>query len=84
MRYVLPRQVNSLAKLRGYFFAELAVRVCIGRSPHTGVPEIVARPMHTHPDCEQLNALSKKHPLANQINGYPQENASLRIAMLEP
>jgi hypothetical protein len=34
--------------------------------------------MHTHPDCEQLNALSKKHRLANQTNVYPQENASLR------
>jgi hypothetical protein len=40
--------------LRGYFFAVLAVQVCIGRAPHTGLPGIVARPMHTHPDCEQL------------------------------
>ena len=56
----LLRQVNSLAKLRGYFFtglalfalhcfAELAGRGCGGWVPHTGVPEIVTHPPHPHP-----------------------------------
>ena len=29
--------------------AELAGSGCVGRAPHTGVPEIVARPTHPHP-----------------------------------
>jgi hypothetical protein len=48
------------------------VRVSIGRAPHTGVPEIVARPMLTHPDCEQQVGVQKSfaHPkLSNQPRG---------------
>ncbi len=78
MKHVLLRQVNSLAKLRGYFFCWARwVSVHWAGASYWGTRNRC--PPNAHPPrLRTAQRTSKKHPLANQTNGYPQENASLR------